>query len=584
MSQSPFPPLPSDATGDEFDAAIDFSHGIYVAANGIAALQRHVLRAGTACGQSMAEIVDRSDMLGSALLTASEHSRQSITAANALETAINTEISDIVREIRQRLASISSDLETKVSDAARVLGQIKSIGSSINLLALNAAIEAAHAGEQGRGFEIVAREIRDLAQRTMDGANNATKSVDLSEVREAMAQSVTKSNQLLDDLVTHVSQSLSQVRSLSNETNKQLHEITENNRVIREAVDTANEASRRMSEKASWCRDLSEELSGCVASEDPDAMMHLLDSHHLIADPFHDQLDMVLQRGSLRIAIDPALLGLSFHARPGEPLRGLDVEYASAFARWLGVRCEFISHPWDRCIELLDFGRTPGEAPIDLMWCGLPPSSAYESMAFSEPYTYFPYVLARQRGNSSIRSIKDLDGKVLGCINDPAALDVLEAAGVRWRANASKPGGRVRLANLIVFGDQTRIFDAVANGVVDAFAVDHPVFHWASTSTESRWSRRIEVLQGNIAQKMFHYCVAVKMDASNYRLLAKVNEFISVFKASPERLAIERRWNGTPFTSNRTYRDEEGDLHGVPDLKELFDYRQAYLAGNVEAA
>jgi ABC-type amino acid transport substrate-binding protein len=567
-----------DAFDGEFDPTFDFSHGIFIAAGGIAALQRHVLRAGMACGQSMAEIEDRSDLLGNALLVAEEHSRQSMAAATGLEASINAEISVIVREIRQRLASISSDLETKVADAGRVLSQIRSIGSSINLLALNAAIEAAHAGEQGRGFEIVAREIRDLAQRTMDGANNATKSVDLSEVREAMAQSVTKSNQLLDDLVTHVSQSLSQVRSLSNETDKQLQEITENNRVIREAVGAASEASRRMSEKASWCRDLSEELSGCAATADADAMVHLLDSHHLNADPFHDHLDMVLKRGSLRIAIDPALLGLSFRARPGEPLRGLDVEYATAFARWLGVRCEFIAHPWDRCIELLDFGRTPGEAPIDLMWCGLPPSAAYEGMAFSEAYTYFPYVLARQRGNDRIRSLKDLDGQVLGCINDPAALDVLEAAGVRWRANAGKPGGRVRLANLIAFGDQTRIFEAVANGVVDAFAVDHPVFHWASTSTESHWHKRIDVLPGNIAPDMFHYCVAVKAEASNYRLLAKVNEFISVFKASPERLAIERKWQGNTFSSNRTYRDEEGNLKGEPELRDMYEDRQSVLA------
>jgi ABC-type amino acid transport substrate-binding protein len=568
----------------EPETQFDFSHGIYVAANGIAALQRHVQRAGAAAGQSMSEIEGRSDLLATALLEAGEHSRQSIATANSLETSINAEISTIVCEIRERLASISNDLETKVSDAARVLGQIRSIGSSINLLALNAAIEAARAGEHGRGFEIVAREIRDLAQRTMEGASTATRSVDLSEVRAAMALSVSTSNNLLDNLVTHVSQSLSKVRSLSSQTDLQLQEISENNRVIREAVGTASEASRRMSEKAQWSLDLSEELSDCAASEDTHAIQNLLDAHHLNADPFNDHLDEVLARGSLRIAIDPALMGLSFRVRPGEPLRGLDVEYAAAFARTLGVRCEFISHPWDRCMELLDFGRTPGESPIDLMWCGLPPSNTYHDVAFSEPYSHFPYVLVRQKGDTGIRSVKDLDGKVLGCINDPAALEVLEAAGVRWRANAKKPGGRVRLANLIVFGDQTRIFDAVADGVVDAFAVDHPVFHWTCNSNESRWSRRIEIVPGNIAAHPFHYAVAVKADASNYRLLAKVNAFLAGFKGTPERLAIERRWNGNPTVSNRSYRDEPGDLKGEAYLEELYSYRQSFLDDAAGAA
>lgn len=566
------------------DAADDFSHGIYVAATGIAALQRHVQNAGVACGQSMAEIEGRSDLLAQALAEAGEHSRQSISTANALEASINGEINEIVREIRERLASISNELEAKVSDAARVLGNIRSIGSSINLLALNAAIEAARAGEHGLGFEIVAREIRDLAQRTMQGASSATESVNLSEVRKAMAQSVSKSNDLLDNLVTHVSQSLSKVRSLSDQTDQQLQEISENNRVIREAVGTASEAARRMSEKAQWGLDLSEDLSLHAARSDAPAIHQMLAHNHLNADPFHDHLDEVLQRGSLRVAIDPALMGLSFRVRPGEPLRGLDVEYATAFTNWLGVKIEFVQHPWDRCMELLDFGRTPGEAPIDIMWCGLPPSDSYHGVAFSEPYSHFHYVLVRKRGDTTIRSLRDLDGKVLGCINDPAALDVLEMAGLRWRGNANKPGGKLRLANLIAFGDQSRIFDAVADGIVDAFAVDHPVFFWTSNSPESRWSKRVEIIPGNIAEQPFHYAVAVKANASNYRLLAEVNAFLAAFMPTPERLAIERRWNGTPTNCNRTYRDEPGNLLGEAELEQLYAHRQSLLTDDSEAA
>ena len=45
-----------------------------------------------------------------------------------------------------------------------------------------------------------------------------------------------------------------------------------------------------------------------------------------------------------------------------------------------------------------------------------------------------------------MRRIGDLAGKVLGCINDPGAFATLEAAGIRWGANAAKPGGKVRLA------------------------------------------------------------------------------------------------------------------------------------------
>jgi ABC-type amino acid transport substrate-binding protein len=559
------------AQGDEpFDA-------IAVVAKGIAGLQRHVLRAGVTGDRATSEIEERSRLLDAALAAAAQRSRASTAAADRLESTIGAEIAAIVTEIRERLDAITSGLEAKAAEAARVLADINEIGNGINLLALNAAIEAAHAGEHGRGFAIIAREVRALAQRTMDGARTAARSIDLADVQAAMAQSVATSNGLLDDLVGHVGGSLTQVRAFCNDMGRQLLEIAENNRVIREAVGAAAEASQRMTAKATWCQDLSASLSDGIGGRDGARLDDVLADHHLVADPAYDRLDAVLERGAVRIAIEPAFIGLSFRLRQNEPLRGLDVDYASAFARWLGVRCELVTHPWDRCVELLDFGRRPGEPPVDLVWSALPPTESYDGVAFSEPYTHLPYVLARRAGDGRIRSLRDLEGKVLGCINDPAAFATLEEAGVRWRANTQRRGGKVRLANLIAYGDQSRIHDALADGAVDAFAVDHPIYYWACTARESRWRGRIEILPGNIASVPWHYAVGVKAEAASYRLLAKVNEFIRWFSNRPERLAIERTWQGDLLVSQRSYRDEPGRLLGEPDLHELYVRGQACL-------
>lgn len=108
-----------------------------------------------------------------------------------------------------RVTSTMTHIEDGSKKMSEVIRMIEGIAFQTNLLALNAAVEAARAGDQGRGFGVVAAEVRALAQRSAQAADEIKKLIERS------TREIGEGANLLDSAEQAVSRAVTAVHEVS---------------------------------------------------------------------------------------------------------------------------------------------------------------------------------------------------------------------------------------------------------------------------------------------------------------------------------------------------------------------------------
>ncbi|MCY6960591.1 ABC transporter substrate-binding protein [Clostridium brassicae] len=229
-----------------------------------------------------------------------------------------------------------------------------------------------------------------------------------------------------------------------------------------------------------------------------------------------NSMEAIKKAGVIKIGLDDSYPPMEFRDEKNN-LVGFDIELANQLGKELGVKVEFVTTEWKGILLALQSGK------FDAIISGLSiTDERKKSIDFSEPYVMGGQVIAVKKGNTSIKKLDDLKGKILAC-----------QMGSTGHKAAEKIQG---LKQVKPYDKITEAFTELSIGRIDAVIMDAQVGGYYLSKNPGKF----EVLKEKVSEEP----MGIGFKKDNKELKEAVQKAINNLKTNGTLSKLSVKWFG----------------------------------------